>query len=116
MISWYRQLDNAKSSLEVVAVARDFMAGWSPRDIARLPDACRPGKLRDASDIEHLHALLVDEYRGTRASGEELMSLQELTSFFVRASMRIAELNESPGEGGSGSPGKGPMSSAAPEN
>jgi hypothetical protein len=96
MTSWYRQLDNAKSSLEVVAVARDFMARWSPHDLAQLPDACRLGKLRDETDIENLHALLVDEYRDTRASGEELSSLQELTSFFVRSSMRIAELNGSP--------------------
>ncbi len=96
MLSWYRQLESAKSSLEVVAVARDFMASWTPHDLARLPDACRPGKMRDEIDIENLHALLVDEYRDTRASGEELESLQELTSFFVRASIRIAELNESP--------------------
>jgi hypothetical protein len=101
MISWYRQLDNAKSPLEVVAVARDFMAGWSPQDLARLPDACRPGKLRDAIDIESLHAQLVDAYRDTRASGEALKSLQELTSFFVRASMRIAELGQSPEKSGS---------------
>lgn len=96
MISWYRQLEGAKSSLEVVAVARDFAASWSPQDLARLPDACRPGKMRDEIDIENLHALLVDEYRDTRASGEELESLQEVTSFFVRASMRIVELNASP--------------------
>ena len=99
MISWYRQVDSAKSSLEVVAVARDFMASWSPHDLARLPDACRPGKLRDEIDIENLHGLLVDEYRDTRASGEKLESLQELMSFFVRASMRIAELNMSPEKG-----------------
>jgi hypothetical protein len=116
MISWYRQIDNANTSREVVAVARDYIASWSPQDLAGLPYAVRPGKMRDAVDIENLHALLVDEYRNTRVSGEELRPLQELTSFFVRASMRIAELNESVGEGDSGSPGKGPMSSAAPEN
>ena len=95
MISWYRQIDSAKNSLELVAVARDYVASWPPHDLALLPHACRPGKLRDETDIEHLHALLIDEYRTTRASGAELESLQELTSFFVRASMRIAELGES---------------------
>ena len=108
MISWYRKIDSANTSREVVAVARDYVASWSPHDLARLPDAVRPGKMRDEVDIENLHALLVDEYRDTRVSGEELRPLQELTSFFVRASMRIAEVKELPAEGRPAEPGARP--------
>jgi hypothetical protein len=114
MISWYRQIDNAKSVLEVLAIARDYIATWSPQELARLPDRCRPGKIRDEEDIESLHSQLVEEYRDTRASGDQLSSLQQLTSFLARASIRIAELRDGASKASSGSPSAGPMSSAAP--
>lgn len=92
MSSWHRQIDDAASVAEVVSIARDFLATWTPRELARLPERCRPGKIRDESDIADLHGRLAEEYRTTRASGEELTTLQLITSFMVRTSVRIAEL------------------------
>jgi hypothetical protein len=92
MSTWHRQLDDAKSVAEVVSIARDFLATLTPRELARLPESCRPGKIRDESDIAELHGRLAEEYRTTRASGDELTTLQLITSLMVRASIRIAEL------------------------
>jgi hypothetical protein len=103
MIAWYHLIDNATSSHEVVGAARDYFASWTPREISMLPERCRPGKLRDASDIEFLHDLAVDEYRNSHVSGEELSRLQELTSFLVRATQRLAELGENTAPPGSDS-------------
>lgn len=114
MIAWYRQVDSAKSALEVVAIVRDYLATLTPHDIGLLPAACRPGKIRDEEDIETLHGVLVEEYRITRATGEELSLLQQLTSMMVRASIRIAELREAVTRGGSSAPSTGPMKQAAP--
>ncbi len=75
-------------------VVRDFLATWSPAELGLLPAQCRPGRLRDEVDVEALHSALVEEYRGSRATGNELEVLQRLTSFIVRASIRIAELSE----------------------
>jgi hypothetical protein len=94
MVTWYRLLENAKSPLEVVAVARDYLATWTPEEIVRLPASVRPGKLRDERDIEELHARLVEEYRASKASGPALDALQRLTTFMVRAAIRISELSE----------------------
>jgi hypothetical protein len=94
MMSWFQQLDRATSPAEVVAVARDYLATWTPVEIGRLPRACRPGRMRVAEDIEEMHACAVDAYRTTRASGDELTALQLLTSFLVRASLRLAKLRE----------------------
>jgi hypothetical protein len=113
MIAWYHLLEDANSTLEVVAVARDYLASWSPQDIALLPPACRPGKIRDESDIEVLHDALIDEYRTSQASGEELARLQELTSFMVRATLRVAELSDGAAPGG-GDAATDPMKSARP--
>ena len=92
MLAWFRQIDDSKTIGEVLSVARDYLATWSPAELKNIPEGCRPGRIRDESDLEELHALLVEEYRLDRLQGEELRALQRLTSFMVRASIRIAEL------------------------
>jgi hypothetical protein len=92
MISWFGQLENAQSVSAVVAIARDYLALWSPEEIVMLRPAVRPGRLRDAADVADLHGRLVEEYRSTRASGDALAALQRLTGFVSRASGRIAQL------------------------
>ena len=94
MLVWYQQLDNAGTGLEVAAVARDYLAGWGPQEISLLPESIRPGHIRDAEDLEILHAKVIDEYRSTKATGDALDAIQRLTSFLVRAAIRIAELRE----------------------
>ena len=116
MVSWFALLDSAKTPFEVVGVARDFLATWTPEELGRIPESCRPGKLRDETDIESLHGCLVEDYRRSRATGPALKSLQELTSFVVRASIRLAELSEAKPSGGSSGPSAGPMKSAPPND
>ena len=94
MLVWYQQVDNAKTSQEVVAIARDYLASWGPREISLLPPSIRPSRLRDEQDIEILHAKVIDEYRATQASGDALDALQRMTSFVVRAAIRLVELRE----------------------
>ena len=92
MLSWLQQIDAAKSPFEVVAVTRDYLASWTPDELSRLPAACRPGRVKDEQDIDQLHVCLVEEYGRNRLKDEALAALQKLTSFIVRASVRIAQL------------------------
>jgi hypothetical protein len=111
--SLFSLLGRANSAEEVVAVALDFIATLTPGELALLPPACRPGRLRDGQDVEALHAMLVEEYRGTRVTGDALEVLQRLTSFVVRASLRRAELDGEARRAQAGSP-SGAKRSAAP--
>jgi hypothetical protein len=113
MTSWYSQLDRAKTAGDTIAVARDFMATWSPEDLALLPASVRPGRLRGEEDVEALHEALVEAYRDSRATGRELNALQRLTSFMVRASIRLAELSSESSGGGEGLPPMGPGKSGS---
>jgi hypothetical protein len=113
MTSSHRQIENANSIVEVVAMVRDFLATWSPRDLMRLPLSVRPGRIRDEEDVAALHAQLIDEYRVTRATGDEMSALQQLTSLLVCASNRIAELRERNVTGGSSVAASNPVKSAA---
>lgn len=115
MTTWYSQLDRAKNVEQVVRIANDFVATWPPDELALLPPECRPRRLRDEHDVEALHGTLVETYRDSRATGRELEALQRLTSFVVRASIRIAEIAGSDPSGGSGGfPSTDPGKSASP--
>ena len=116
MTTWFAQIDRAKSIPETLAVARDYVASLTPQDLGMLPAQCRPGRLRDEVDIEALHACLVESYRESRATGQELETLQRLTSFVVRLSIRLSELGPSSGSSGGGAGGSqdGPEMSLAP--
>lgn len=92
MLSWLQQIDAAKSPLEVVAITRDYLASWTPDELARLPSPCRPGRIKHEQDIDQLHVCLVEEYGRNRLSGDALSALQRMTSLIVRASVRIAQL------------------------
>lgn len=105
MLFWFRQIDDAGSAREVVAIARDYLATWTPTDLAKLPRECRPGRVKSAGDIEQLHACLVEEYRQNRLAGEELSALQRLTSFIVRATVRLAQLDGDKEDDGRSMPG-----------
>ena len=92
MLSWFQQIDAATSTPQVVAIARDYLASWTPDELGRLPAPCRPGRVKDEQDIEQLHVCLVEEYGRNRLTGDALSALQRLTSFIVRASVRIAQI------------------------
>ena len=95
MASWWEQLDRAKTVGEVVALTRDYFARWTPEEIALLPADCRPSRFRDEVDVEDLHRCAVEEFRNTRASGDELAQLQKLMAYIARASVAIARLRQS---------------------
>lgn len=112
MLFWYRLIDKAQSFAEMVAITRDYFATWTPEEIARLPVPCRPVRIRDEADIEDLHARVVEEYRNSAATGEELQLLQKMTSFAVRASVRIAQLRGDRSEDDGEEPHEPPQRSA----
>lgn len=117
MTTWFAQIDRATSVAEALRVARDYIATLTPEELALVPAECRPGRVRDEKDIEDLHGTLVDVYRASRASGEELEVLQRLTSFYVRLVIRLSELggtSAQPSGGTDESPSHGAAKSSAP--
>ena len=94
MASWHVQMDRATSVDEVVAIVRDYFAMWTPEEMGMLPPACRPGRLREAAQIDELNRCAVEAYRNTRASGKALELLQRLTAIVGRAVVRIAQLRD----------------------
>src|SRR5258706_12701733 len=91
---WDRGIEATSNTLQVVRLAREYLAALSPSDFARIPDNCLPGHVIDESDISRYSARLTQEYWRVRGTQADLGVLQEMWSFFMRASIQVARLNE----------------------
>ena len=89
-VSWQQRLRDAESEAEVVEVVRDFLATFSPYDLARLPSQLRPGRVVDGGDVNDYAFTLVrhnhDDSAGTARC------IHRLSNFISSASLRLSEL------------------------
>src|SRR2546423_14743772 len=95
MMHWYRDIEKTANARQVVALTRDYRATLTPRDLARVPERCRPSRILDEEDINFWASRLTEEYWQLRGTAADVAVIQELWSFFLRASIHIARLRES---------------------
>ena len=90
--TWQDQLSSASTEAEVVDVARDFIARFTPQEIASLPDPCKPGKIVDGQDVcDYAFALVrhhCDDGQGSTTP------MHRLAAFFSNASARVSQITE----------------------
>jgi len=94
MIAWHHDLEQARTPHQVVVLTRDYLGKLSAQDIARVPERCRPGRILDGTDIADCSNRLTEEYGLLRGTSADVGVLQEMWSFFLRASVQIARLEE----------------------
>jgi hypothetical protein len=96
VISWQGQLDAAASAPEVVSVARDYLATFSPYELAGLPEICRPpAKLYDGEDITtYAFDLVRHDFEKEPPTVADLV--HRLANFFSHASIRLSEIQAHP--------------------
>src|SRR5690349_3807175 len=85
---WFDLLAAAGTPEEVVRVARDFLATWTPEEIARLPADCRPPRtLRFAEEVVDYAFSLVKAHVDDASQNEVIT---RMANFFAEASWRVA--------------------------
>ena len=94
MIAWQRDLDDAETAAEVVQLARGYVAAMPREAFALLPDHCRPAFIAHADDVRAWSARLNEAYWKRRGETQGSPALQDIWSFFLRASTRLARLEE----------------------
>lgn len=94
MLAWHRDIERAKSPFEVALMTRDYVSTLDRAVFARIPEGCRPGRILDESDIAALTARLTREYLPLRGTAADVGALQEMLSFFLRATVQIERLRE----------------------
>ena len=78
---------------EVIELVRGHMARWSPEEIARLPEDCRPPRIRDAEDISRWAFDLASTHCSQRMTVDDEALLDRMLEFVTHAAVRLSELN-----------------------
>jgi hypothetical protein len=91
-LTWPQRLDLARDEAEVIGIARDFLAMFTPYELDSLPKPCQPPlKLVDREDIA---AYAYDVVRHDCDDNPEVAEIvHKLAHFFSHASMRMAQLS-----------------------
>lgn len=94
-LTWQQRLDLAHDEAEIVSIAREFIAMFTPYEIDRLPKPCQPPlKLVDREDIAaYAYDLVRHDCDGPP---QTLELVHKLAHFFSHASMRTAQLSTHP--------------------
>ena len=91
--SWLARLENAHSEDEVVMITRAFLEGWTPEELAAVPEHCRPGRIADGDDITDLALRLARVHCLPEQGTPGARSTERLNSFFRIAAMRLAQVH-----------------------
>jgi hypothetical protein len=88
--SWADRLRSATAEAEVIETVRDFIAQFSPYEVARLPEVCRPPRIKDGNDITE-YAFMLARHHCDDGEGVEYL-VHKLRTFFSDATHRLSQI------------------------
>jgi hypothetical protein len=87
--TWPELLKAARTAREVVDIARNFVASWTPQEVKALPQGCDlPLRFQEPEDVI-LYTFALSQ---ARLAGKENDALSRMWSFFMEASQRAGAL------------------------
>jgi len=89
---WRNLIRDSASEDELVSLVRDYLARWTPDEIRRLPEDCRPGRIRDGDDVSEWAFLLASNHCARTVATEDEPLLERMLEFVTRAAIRFSEL------------------------
>ena len=90
---YFHLLGATASDQAVVTLASRYLAAWPPAELAAIPNACRPGAIRDPEDIADIAFCLTRARIDSTAVNSRL---DEMELFFAQACARVSELESAP--------------------
>ena len=69
MTNWHDRIEDIEDQDDLLALARDYLASWSPEALAMIPDQARPTQVKGTDDLAYWHQRLVDCYCTGAAKG-----------------------------------------------
>ena len=95
MDCWHREIQRSRTEAEVVRSAVDFMALWSPRELAPVTLGWRKVDIENADDLERVKKWVVEDLGCGVSPQPEAEPLRELGDYLWHASARIKEIRHS---------------------
>ena len=88
--SWQERLDAAREGAEVADAARDFIALFTPYELAAIPEHCRPPANVHQDEIPAIaYNLVLCE---STVEGEAVELIHKLARFFSHAATRLGQV------------------------
>jgi len=87
-----RAAAGARTPHELLNVAREFIATFTPAEIASVPEACRPARIKGTDDLHHWHQRLAEAFCEGAPRAAQSPAHTRLLSFFTAACDRAREL------------------------
>ena len=88
-LRWLARLAAAKTQAEVLGLCRRYLSSMAAADRARLPIACRPIPIEDATDLS-AYALQLVRYHCAVEDAPAIVL--RMATFFAHANVRMAQL------------------------
>ena len=96
MKSWSARIEEATNSQDLLGVAREFLDSWAAEDLARIPEASRPQRIKGVDDLTYWHQKLVASFCAPDTSPDESQAIRDMLHFFAFAVQRSVELENVP--------------------
>lgn len=99
---WRSILAAASTEEEVLEFVRGYLATWGAEELASLPAECRPGRVKDAEDINRWTFELASTYCAATFDKDDMPVLEHMLVFATQAAaqlskVRAARTNSLPG-------------------
>jgi len=92
---WHRQIEDTGTVDQVLTAMRDYLASLTPKELARLPEHRRPGRIKGDDDIEYWTFRLSRSPGMPEEEGIDVELMQEIFHHFLHASARISQIHKS---------------------
>jgi hypothetical protein len=88
MIDWIQKIGLVRSQLELLELSREYLASWFHEDLALIPEACRPTRLRDTDDLHYWSDRLAESFCEGAVHGEKPDLHRQMLAYFMTAAAR----------------------------
>jgi hypothetical protein len=89
---WFYAVNAAESERAIVTAARDYLATWTPEEISRLPESCRPERITSGEDISDYAYRLSQARLAFCGPAADRALVDRMMGFFAHAAERVAAL------------------------
>jgi hypothetical protein len=90
--SWHQQLETLETPELILSLTRDYLATFGPEHLARLPEDCRPGRIKGEDDIAYWSCKLAQQNHADPGMRIDAELLQELLTYFLHAWVRLSQI------------------------
>ena len=90
--TWHHQLEGVADVDKLLSVTREYLATFGPEHLARMPEDCRPGRIKGEDDIAYWSCKLAQYAHMDSATPVDADLMQEMLNYFLHAWVRLSQI------------------------